>query len=60
MKAPAVRVAKTLQSKHNDIVTVFDLRFTNPNTEANLSAEGIHTLEHYDFMWEASKAVVKK
>ena len=46
MKAPAVRVAKTMQSKHNDTVTVFDLRFTNPNTEANLSAEGIHTLEH--------------
>jgi len=46
MKAPAVRVAKTMQSKHNDTVTVFDLRFTLPNVEENLSSEGIHTLEH--------------
>ena len=46
MTAPAVRVAKTMQSKHNDTVTVFDLRFTQPNVEAALSSEGIHTLEH--------------
>jgi len=46
MKAPAVRVAKTMESKHNDTVTVFDLRFTLPNVEENLSSEGIHTLEH--------------
>ena len=46
MKAPAVRVAKTMTSKHNDTVTVFDLRFTQPNVEAALSSEGIHTLEH--------------
>ena len=46
MKAPAVRVAKTMQSKHQDTVTVFDLRFTLPNVEENLSSEGIHTLEH--------------
>ncbi len=46
MNAPAVRVAKTMQSKHNDTVTVFDLRFTLPNVEENLSSEGIHTLEH--------------
>lgn len=46
MKAPAVRVAKTMTSKHNDKVTVFDLRFTLPNVEQNLSSEGIHTLEH--------------
>jgi len=46
MTAPAVRVAKTMQSKNNDTVTVFDLRFTQPNTEENLSSEGIHTLEH--------------
>lgn len=46
MKAPAVRVAKIMTSKHGDKVTVFDLRFTLPNIEANLSAEGIHTLEH--------------
>lgn len=46
MIAPAVRVAKTMTSKHNDQVTVFDLRFTLPNVEENLSSEGIHTLEH--------------
>ena len=46
MKAPAVRVAKTMSSKHNDKVTVFDLRFTLPNVEESLSSEGIHTLEH--------------
>ena len=46
MKAPAVRVAKSMKSKHDDIVTVFDLRFTLPNVEKNLSSEGIHTLEH--------------
>lgn len=46
MKAPAVRVAKTMTSKHGDKVTVFDLRFTLPNVEENLSSEGIHTLEH--------------
>lgn len=46
MIAPAVRVAKTMTSKHNDTVTVFDLRFTLPNIEENLSSEGIHTLEH--------------
>ena len=46
MKAPAVRVAKTMKSKHNDTVTVFDLRFTQPNVEPSLSSEGIHTLEH--------------
>ena len=46
MIAPAVRVAKTMSSKHKDTVTVFDLRFTMPNIEKNLSSEGIHTLEH--------------
>jgi len=46
MTAPAVRVAKTMQSKNNDTVTVFDLRFTQPNVEESLSSEGIHTLEH--------------
>jgi len=46
MTAPAVRVAKTMKSKHGDVVTVYDLRFTTPNIEENLSSEGIHTLEH--------------
>lgn len=45
MPAPAVRVAKTMQTPSNDTITVFDLRFCKPNQEA-LSSEGIHTLEH--------------
>jgi len=46
MVAPAVRFAKAMSSKSGDAVTVFDLRFTQPNVEDNLSGEGIHTLEH--------------
>ena len=46
MIAPAVRVAKEMSSPSGDAVTVFDLRFTRPNVEPNLSPEGIHTLEH--------------
>ena len=45
MKAPAVRVAKTMTSPSGDTITVFDLRFVVPNIET-LSSEGIHTLEH--------------
>ena len=46
MTAPAVRFAKSMSSKSGDPVTVFDLRFTQPNEEPNLSGGGIHTLEH--------------
>ncbi len=45
MAAPAVRVAKTMQTPHKDTITVFDLRFCLPNAEI-LSERGIHTLEH--------------
>ena len=45
MHAPAVRVAKTMQTPKGDTITVFDLRFTAPNKDI-LSEEGIHTLEH--------------
>lgn len=45
MKAPAVRVAKKMSSPSGDAITVFDLRFTQPNKEM-LSEKGIHTLEH--------------
>ncbi|SFV62069.1 S-ribosylhomocysteine lyase / Autoinducer-2 production protein LuxS [hydrothermal vent metagenome] len=45
MKAPAVRVAKTMTSPSGDTITVFDLRFVAPNVQT-LSPEGIHTLEH--------------
>lgn len=45
MPAPAVRLAKTMQTPKNDTISVFDLRFCKPNIEI-MSAEGIHTLEH--------------
>ena len=45
MNAPAVRVAKTMKTKCGDIISVYDLRFVEPNKEI-LSSEGIHTLEH--------------
>jgi len=45
MTAPAVRVAKTMKTPSGDTITVFDLRFVQPNKEI-LSEKGIHTLEH--------------
>jgi len=45
MNAPAVRVAKYMNSPSGDDITVFDLRFVKPNHEI-LSEKGIHTLEH--------------
>lgn len=45
MPAPAVRVAKTMKSPSGDIITVFDLRFYEPN-KAMMGEKGIHTLEH--------------
>lgn len=45
MNAPAVRVAKVMNTPSGDVITVFDLRFCLPNQEI-LSEKGIHTLEH--------------
>ena len=45
MKAPAVRVAKTMDTPSGDLITVFDLRFCKPNEDI-MSQEGTHTLEH--------------
>ena len=45
MPAPAVRVAKTMQTPCKDTITVFDLRFCKPNREI-MGEKGIHTLEH--------------
>jgi len=45
MPAPAVRVAKTMQTPCADTITVFDLRFCKPNQEI-MGERGIHTLEH--------------
>ena len=45
MQAPAVRLAKKMQTPCGDAITVFDLRFCKPNKEI-MSQEGTHTLEH--------------
>ena len=45
MHAPAVRIAKKMNTPKGDPITVYDLRFCIPNQEA-LSEKGIHTLEH--------------
>lgn len=45
MKAPAVRVAKTMETPKGDTITVFDLRFCVPNEDL-ISERSIHTLEH--------------
>jgi len=45
MNAPAVRIAKKMNTPKGDEISVFDLRFCVPNQEI-LSSEGIHTLEH--------------
>ena len=45
MKAPAVRIAKTMKTPHGDTITVFDLRFCVPNKQL-LTEKGLHTLEH--------------
>ena len=42
MQAPAVRVAKTMQTPSKGTITVFDLRFSVPNQEI-LSERGIRT-----------------
>jgi len=45
MPAPAVRLAKKMQTPSQDDLTVYDLRFYRPNV-GMMSSEGIHTLEH--------------
>jgi len=45
MNAPAVRLAKKMKTECGDVISVYDLRFVEPNKEI-LSSEGIHTLEH--------------
>lgn len=45
MPAPAVRLAKTMETPLGDKISVYDLRFCKPNAEI-LDEKGIHTLEH--------------
>lgn len=45
MNAPAVRLAKEMQTPDGYPISVYDLRFCKPN-RAILTPKGIHTLEH--------------
>lgn len=45
VKAPFVRKCTVLTGDKGDIVTKFDIRFTQPNV-SEMQSEGIHTLEH--------------
>ncbi|GKH61222.1 S-ribosylhomocysteine lyase [Campylobacter ureolyticus] len=45
MKAPGVRLAKSMKTPKDDIISVYDLRFCLPNKEI-MSEAGTHTLEH--------------
>lgn len=45
VRAPYVRKAMRLKGLRGDIVTKFDLRFTQPNVET-LPTAAVHTLEH--------------
>ena len=45
VKAPFVRKCSSYNGKNGDVVTKFDIRFTQPNKE-EMESEGIHTLEH--------------
>lgn len=45
VQAPFVRRCGTMTTPHNDIISKFDLRFTQPNLEA-MPTGAVHTLEH--------------
>ena len=45
VKAPFVRKCSVYKGEKGDIVSKFDIRFTQPNV-SEMQSEGIHTLEH--------------
>ena len=45
MIAPAVWIAKKIKTPSEDVITVYDLRFSIPNKE-QVEEKAIHTLEH--------------
>ncbi|MBQ8707340.1 MAG: S-ribosylhomocysteine lyase [Succinivibrionaceae bacterium] len=45
MKAPAVRISRKFNTKGGDVITVYDLRFCQPNA-AVMDQNGMHTLDH--------------
>lgn len=61
IKAPFVRKCTVLTGDKGDVVTKFDLRFTQPN-ESEMQSEGIHTLEHLlaTYLRDADEAFASK
>ena len=61
VKAPFVRKCTVLIGDKGDVVTKFDLRFTQPN-ESEMQSEGIHTLEHLlaTYLRDADEAFASK
>ena len=61
VKAPFVRKCTVLTGDRGDVVTKFDIRFTQPN-EAEMQSEGIHTLEHLlaTYLRDADEAFASK
>ncbi len=45
VKAPFVRKCTVMKGDKGDVVTKYDIRFTQPNV-SQMQSEGIHTLEH--------------
>lgn len=45
MKAPAARLAKSMQTPKGELISVYDLRFCKPNEEM-LPPKAMHTFEH--------------
>lgn len=45
VKAPFVRKCSVYEGDRGDVVTKYDIRFTQPNA-SEMQSEGIHTLEH--------------
>jgi S-ribosylhomocysteine lyase len=45
VEAPFVRLAGVIRGEHGDVITKFDLRFTQPNVEY-MEMAAVHALEH--------------
>ena len=45
VKAPFVRKCSVYKGQNGDVVTKYDIRFTQPNKD-EMQSEGLHTLEH--------------
>lgn len=59
VKAPYVRKCGRLEGQKGDIVTKFDLRFTQPNVK-DMSTAAVHTIEHFlaGFMREKMEGII--